>query len=247
MRNTKTSITQLTMTTSLLKRAMVLAMAWLLAAVPDMALAQGKPQQQKRTANAAGSARAHAQQEEPGEQPAENRGGPHDGIKIHGHWVIEVHNPDGSLASHTEFENALAGGAHFLALFLTRNATPSTWQLVLDSAPGVTQPCNSTTGIPGPCIISDPAAGVGKATFATLQAMVAGAQFDQIVLSGNATAGNATAISVVTSEIGSCDPSITPSACTARGGSIFSQRTLGSPVPVAAGQIIQVTVTFTFS
>ena len=28
------------------------------------------------------------------------------GIKVHGHWIIEVLNPDGSLVNHREFENA---------------------------------------------------------------------------------------------------------------------------------------------
>jgi len=44
-----------------------------------------------------------------GETPAAKPGGrgSHDGIKVHGHWTIEVRNPDGTLVSHTEFENAL--------------------------------------------------------------------------------------------------------------------------------------------
>ena len=31
----------------------------------------------------------------------------HEGIKVHGHWTIEVKNPDGSVATHHEFENSL--------------------------------------------------------------------------------------------------------------------------------------------
>jgi hypothetical protein len=38
------------------------------------------------------------------------RGGRHEGIKVHGHWTIEVHNPDGSLVRHVEFDNT-AGDA----------------------------------------------------------------------------------------------------------------------------------------
>ena len=34
-------------------------------------------------------------------------GGKNEGIKVHGHWVLEIKNPDGSLASRHEFENAL--------------------------------------------------------------------------------------------------------------------------------------------
>jgi len=39
--------------------------------------------------------------------------GKHEGIKVHGHWVVDIRNRDGSLASRHEFENALitAGGS----------------------------------------------------------------------------------------------------------------------------------------
>src|SRR5262245_35623432 len=39
----------------------------------------------------------------------ESAKGPGLGIKVHGHWTIDVRNPDGSLASHNEFENAFMG------------------------------------------------------------------------------------------------------------------------------------------
>jgi hypothetical protein len=34
--------------------------------------------------------------------------GNHEGIKVHGHWTVEVRNPDGKVVSHSEFENSLA-------------------------------------------------------------------------------------------------------------------------------------------
>ena len=37
-----------------------------------------------------------------------------EGIKVHGHWIIDVRNPDGSLAQHRDFENSLADGGYFL-------------------------------------------------------------------------------------------------------------------------------------
>jgi hypothetical protein len=37
--------------------------------------------------------------------------GKDEGIKVHGHWVVEIRNRDGSLASRHEFENALTTGA----------------------------------------------------------------------------------------------------------------------------------------
>ncbi|HSP63214.1 MAG TPA: hypothetical protein VLQ90_09555, partial [Pyrinomonadaceae bacterium] len=42
----------------------------------------------------------------------ESKGGQKEGIKVHGHWTIDVRNPDGTLVTHREFENDLqADGA----------------------------------------------------------------------------------------------------------------------------------------
>ena len=44
----------------------------------------------------------------------ESQGGPQKGIKVYVHWTIEVRDPDGKLAAHREFENALepSGAEH---------------------------------------------------------------------------------------------------------------------------------------
>lgn len=39
--------------------------------------------------------------------PAQGNKGAHEGIKVSGYWKIDVHNRDGSLARHVEFENSL--------------------------------------------------------------------------------------------------------------------------------------------
>jgi hypothetical protein len=39
--------------------------------------------------------------------PESSSKGSHEGIAIHGHWTIEVKNPNGTLARHLEFENKL--------------------------------------------------------------------------------------------------------------------------------------------
>ena len=55
-----------------------------------------------------------------------------DGIAVHGHWTIDVRNPDGKLASHHEFENALEpSGAIALAGLLGRQFQAATWRLDL--------------------------------------------------------------------------------------------------------------------
>jgi hypothetical protein len=61
-----------------------------------------------------------------------------DGITVHGHWTIDIHNPDGALASHHEFENALVpvSGATSLSGLLARSFAPTGWQLELSAADG---------------------------------------------------------------------------------------------------------------
>jgi len=45
--------------------------------------------------------------------------GQHEGIKVHGHWIIEVKNPDGSLAKRVEFENSLVTPTNYPGASLT--------------------------------------------------------------------------------------------------------------------------------
>ena len=48
--------------------------------------------------------------------PATPSGGNHEGVKMHGHWVIDVKNPDGTIAEHRDFENTITGyGQELLA------------------------------------------------------------------------------------------------------------------------------------
>jgi hypothetical protein len=83
--------------------------------------------------------------------------GQHEGITVHGHWVIEVKNPDGKVTARSEFENSLAppglqtnlagpnltlpGGASLLSALITGQvAMPVAWG-ILTWGPGA-----STTG-----------------------------------------------------------------------------------------------------
>jgi hypothetical protein len=69
--------------------------------------------------------------------------GPHDGIAVHGYWIIDVRNPDGKLAKHMEFENQLCttfvdptsggtvpGGDSTLAAMLSGSRAPGAWSIV---------------------------------------------------------------------------------------------------------------------
>lgn len=62
----------------------------------------------------------HGEQEESEAKPNDAS---HQGIKIHGHWKIDIKNPDGSLASTHEFENSLADHGSLFTYLLTGRAT----------------------------------------------------------------------------------------------------------------------------
>jgi hypothetical protein len=98
------------------------------------------------------------------ESPAK---GAHEGIKVHGHWTIEVRNPDGSVDKHLEFENGLclstggggfiagnsgiSGGDLAIATILTNTLVPGGWEIFLGSP---TIPSGSS---PGPACSFTPA------------------------------------------------------------------------------------------
>jgi len=92
--------------------------------------------------NAAAKAPAAAQEEENAAATGKLGG---DGIKIHGHWVLEVKNPDGKLVERREFNNSLVSGGTYLsgdqllAAILTGDLTPGGF--------GVTLITGSTTGL----------------------------------------------------------------------------------------------------
>src|SRR5574341_1058320 len=62
--------------------------------------------------------------EQGGDPVAAETDGVGEGIQVHGDWVIEVRNADGSMAERREFENALtSAGSQYLDLVLARTAT----------------------------------------------------------------------------------------------------------------------------
>jgi hypothetical protein len=58
------------------------------------------------------AARHAPAQEEPDAADGETQSG---GIKVHGHWVLEVKNPDGKLADRREFDNSLVTGGKYVS------------------------------------------------------------------------------------------------------------------------------------
>ena len=92
--------------------------------VPFSALLPGAAQAEAKPRATAGEV------EEESAKPSKPGG---EGIKIHGHWVIDVRNPDGTLAAHRDFHNSLVTltgasygptGDQILAALLSGNTVP---------------------------------------------------------------------------------------------------------------------------
>ncbi|MGD0346482.1 MAG: hypothetical protein ABSA85_06980 [Terracidiphilus sp.] len=155
-------------------RLAVLSLLFLGLAGVCMAQASAAPARPAAPAAAAPQAQPAAQAGEAAnpEKPAPK--GTQEGIHVSGHWVIEVKNPDGTVAVRREFENSLITptgfpnasltGSQFLVALLSGNAfVPSgslgqIWGIQLSSVNnGDTSPCtqqslfsnNGITGIPG--------------------------------------------------------------------------------------------------
>jgi len=120
-------------------------------------------------------------QNSPAKSPAPK--GQHEGITVHGHWIIEVKNPNGSVAERLEFENSLCtsqalaagggsaflvGGDQLIAQSLAGTGGPyfQMWTVQLSSSPATgTSPCVQATQAIAPFLLtsgSDPLAASGS-------------------------------------------------------------------------------------
>jgi len=233
------------------------------------AAASVRTQQKKAAASAAVATRtaAPAQAKAVAAKSAESAPkGTNTGITVHGHWVINVLTPAGKLVYHTEFENSLlSSGKVALAAILNQTDTMGAWGI---SFAGTATPCTAlnTSNILGKgtgCVIlQGAAAGTVCNSTGCLAGMSAPSNTPPtVILSGslalptNSSGGNITQVETI---MGACGTNISTATCVpgiAGGGEAdldFTSAILGTAgeppvVPVAAGQIVQITVTFSFS
>jgi len=177
------------------------------------------------------------------------------GVKVHGHWTIEVRNPDGTLVTHREFENALVApaGAVTLSQVLTGADVVGGWEVDLaattagDTPPcAVVSPAGAATA--GTCGIVSPGFQIiNKSAFPTLSvAPISGT--GGVMLSGTATAGETGSVDTVSSFIIHCPlPSPCGNVTTGRTFGTFTSAAVSPAISVTPGQSIAVTVTLTFS
>lgn len=186
-----------------------------------------------------------------GAQMSNGAGGPQEGIKVRGQWTIDVKNPDGTLVKRHEFENALVDDAKVrLSNYLGRTRTPGKWAiLVFDGL------CAPSGGASTVCVLLEPDATVGGTSYAepnawpnlVLAQATPGAPV--LTLRGTFTAAAGGTVRSVATTLGACAQTLAPQNCTEaepEGDGTFSSRTLPSPIPVQAGQIVQIAVTFSF-
>ena len=173
-------------------------------------------------------------------------GGPHEGIKVHGHWTIEVRNPDGTLVTHREFENSLTPfGSGVLVNLVGGAATPGAFEIgISGNGPGL---CSLAAGTNGFCSITS-AGWPGTVNSSNLVVRPLGGNLQ---LNGYVGVQFAGTITTVGTYILTCAPSISANSCQnglpGSTSTSLTQASLGSPISVATNQIVQVTVVISFS
>lgn len=211
----------------------------------------GQSQKAKGSANAAPAA---AREDAAGEG-AHQAGGPHEGIKVHGHWSIEVRNPDGAVVTHREFENSLAPPGATLSAVLSRGGTAGAWQVWVENVVGggtASGLCAHLEQNTTECIIGEPGSIFSVPASTNLVVATPSGKFGGIVtLSGSVQVTGAGTVNSVETFFATCPPTVTPSACptstTSNGGIAFTSAGVSPPVSVAVGQTIAVIVTISFS
>ena len=186
---------------------------------------------------------------EPSAARTQSPSGPSEGITVHGHWKIVVRNPDGSIASSREFENALTEGASSgqasLASLLARTTVPGKWSVVLAGPNG---PCLKDFTAPQPCSAVEGVEIIGFSLIKTNPSPTSLQLSGSVMINGSQSGGG---INSVETTLELCNSSLTPLQCVGdvfnSSGKSFSRATLNSAINVARGQIVQFTVTFTFS
>lgn len=173
-----------------------------------------------------------------------------EGIKVHGHWKIEVLEPDGTTVRVTEFDNALVvpDGQGFLALALG-GMTVGGYRIILENGSGA-GPCDDGSGGASECRLTESGSNWMAMGAAHSTNLVTDVSSGVLTIGSSVTADYSDAVAEVTLQSKLC-VGTSPAVCVGAVASMpvlnFTRTTLPSPVAVDAGQIIQVTVTISFS
>ena len=171
-----------------------------------------------------------------------------EGIQVHGDWVIEVHEPDGTLVEKREFENEFKG-AEAIVKVLSRENRPGHYRLMLQRPRGILSMHESTDVAPpggygaNTLLVSNGGDGKlilqGEFTISEVMANM-----------GNYGEGSGHGIMRVITVLGLCSTSNTLSDClgsTFPVAQSFQDTALEPPINAEEGQKVIVTVTITIS
>jgi hypothetical protein len=181
---------------------------------------------------------------ETADQGGESSGPGTENIEVHGHWTIEVRNPDGQTAEYLEFENLYTPVSNFLPRVLSREYTLGSYIVRLS---GPEDPCLNGSGERFACYVVEP-------EFPLMSSynhhnLTVGIQDHSVVLNGHAIAQIDGPINEVATLNSLCEGDTTPSAvCVteAHGGSWFTEKSLADPISIVEGQQVLVTVELSF-
>lgn len=172
-----------------------------------------------------------------------------EGVKVHGHWVIEVRNADGTLAERREFQNALnTEGVLVLGALLTGQgsltgtAPVGLWSVLLRLSASSSDRCHMGSTVTDiVCSTEATAPSTAPHVFKTLTKTLDNTT-GAVRFQGSVTmASAATIIEVGTTVLASL--AVTGGGIEAK----FTSRTLASPIAVQATQSVSITVTISFS
>jgi hypothetical protein len=181
---------------------------------------------------------------------ASTAGGPGEGVTVHGHWTLEVRNPDGSLVEHREFENALYNptGPETLVKLLGRQNSIGGWEVHLISPSSIFSPFSDGSSGSEGVLVESSSTGTSPNMFKTLTLTVSTGPA-KLRLNGSATAQRDGRISIVETRVARLPASAPPSSeyMTSSGYPFTSTGLTGGDVILTSGQQVTVTVEITFS
>jgi hypothetical protein len=176
---------------------------------------------------------------------------PTEGIQVHGDWTIDIYDTDGTLDQHVQFSNGLtANGAELLTTLIARQTAIGVWGISLEESP-TTDLCPSQAD--GDCWIPLP----GQVT---LEDLDGDSSNETLRLAGSQDMEVDGTIASVRTNVGTCAVDTPPNACfQADRNNVFTIKDVTAldwdgdgtpndgPIPVSAGQAVQVQVEISFT
>jgi hypothetical protein len=159
-------------------------------------------------------------------------------VGVRGFWSIVVKNPDGTLASKTEFENAYVPTAT-LSLLLARQRFMRGMEVRLRG-----DSCRDDQATPASCRLHEPDSNEPAAPHRSLN-LSATENGSNLILQGSVIANpnDQGTVNAVEVRVNMCEGA---GACGTRSDAALTFHEFANPIPVQEGQQIQVTVNISF-